>query len=94
MNKPITLIKKEIETVEFELVLNPTAPKGSIGSLPCLYINGEPHIIYDVDVIDVIRTIATANNMIYVKKGVAGNWCEEQIKETCTKYELELGLTP
>ena len=86
-NETITLIQKEIETVEFKLVINPYENKHSIGGQSCLYINGEPHIIYDTDVCDVIRTIATTDKLAFVKQGITGKWCEDIIIKTLNKFE-------
>ena len=88
----IVLIEKTIENVKFELKMNTNAHKRSIGGLPCLFINGEPHLVYDVDLADVIRAINNSQNLIYVKKGVKDLWCGDAIIETCTIHEKENGL--
>lgn len=88
----ITLIEKEIETVNFKLTVDPTQPDNTLAGSPTLYINNEPHVIYPVDTLTVIKTISTSNNLIWIKKGVENTWCEKQINETCTKLEKELGL--
>lgn len=87
----ITLIKKTIEKVEFELIVNETIPDDRIGGSPLLYINNEAHTVYPVDTLQVIKAIANSNNMIHVKKGIKGIWNEGNIKKTIIRLEKELG---
>lgn len=87
----IVIIEKTIEHVNFKLEVNPQKPNNTILGSPILWINNEPHIIYAVDTLTIIKAIATANNMIHIKKAVEGTWCEETITKTIIKLEKEYG---
>lgn len=88
----ITIIEKNIENVDFKLEVEETIPGNKLGGQPTLWINQEPHIVYAVDTLKVIKAIANSKNMNFVKKGVEGTWNEERIVETILKLEKEMGL--
>lgn len=91
MTNELTILEKEIEKVKFKLVVDPTQPDQTIAGSPTLYINDIGHLIYPVDTLPVIKTIATSKNLIYVRKGVEGLWCEKSICKTCNRIEKEMG---
>ena len=88
----ITIIEKTIENVDFKLEVEETISGDKLGGQPILWINQEPHIVYAVDTLKVIKAIANSQNMNFVKKGVEGTWNEEGIVETILKLEKEMGL--
>ena len=88
----IVLIEKTIEHVQFKLEVDTSKPNNTLAGSPTLLIDGEPHIIYAVDTLTIIKAIANAKNMIYIKKYVKGCWAEESIIETIEKLEKEHGL--
>ena len=54
----IVLIEKTIEHVQFKLEVETHEPNNTLAGSPTLLIDGEPHIIYSVDTLTIIKAIA------------------------------------
>ena len=80
MSYYITVFKKEIEGVEFEL------RTAQYVQLSKLLINGEPVFVQDVDIAEIIRAINNYDTLYFIRDEFKGIWGEEQIIELINEW--------
>ena len=80
--KMITIIEKTIQDTHIKLEVDETKSSKTIAGTPTLQIADDFRIIYPVDTLQIIKTIANAQTLNDLIIGSKGTWTDEQIQNT------------
>lgn len=80
--KMITIIEKTIQETHVKLTVDETKSSKTIAGTPTLQIADDFCIVYAVDTLQIIKTIANAQTLNDLIIGSKGTWTDEQIQNT------------
>lgn len=78
----ITIIEKTIQNTHIKLTVDETKSSKTIAGTPTLQIADDFLMVYPVDTLQIIKTIANANTLNDIILGSKDTWTDEQIQNT------------